>query len=136
MKRNTTYCSVNTLSSRGNTGMDQSFTFHEGTLNSSMASLSIQRDHPTTPLNTSMASLSTGIQSCDATDGPVEFPKDNIDVVFVDGDNDKKLCFATVSHDGEKITGCGGGNSRESARESAITNLVSNFKILYTPVKI
>ena len=82
-----------------------------------------------------MASLNIDDQTSDMTDsGPVELPNDDIDVVFVDGD-DKKLCLATVSHAGEKITGCGHGNSKESAKTNAIANLTSNFKILYTPFK-
>ena len=82
-----------------------------------------------------MASLNISDESCDMTDnGLVELPKD-IDVVFVDGD-DKKLCLATVNHAGEKITGCGRGNSEETAKQSAIVNLTSNFRILCTPLKI
>ena len=99
-----------------------------------MASLNT-RHEPVNALSTSMASLNMEDRSCDTTDGgPVELPQD-IDVVYVDGD-DKKLCLATVSHDGEKITGCGHGNSEESARQSAVDNLASNFRILYTPIKI
>ena len=99
-----------------------------------MASLNIEKTEPDNSLNTGMASLNIKARSHDTTDGPVELPED-IDVVFVDGD-DKKLCLATVSLDGSKITGCGHGNSRESAKQNAIENLTSNFKILCTPIKI
>lgn len=114
------------------TTTNASFTFHDSTpLSDSMASLNIQENNLP---DTSMASPNLKPRSCDTTDNPVELPKD-IDVVFVDGD-DKKLCLATVSHAGEQVTGCGHGNSRESARQSAIDNLMSNFSILYSSVKI
>ena len=119
-----------------NTVADRSFTLHQTSpsLASSMASPSTRHNESTNSLNTGMASLNIDDQASDTTDsGPAELPND-IDVVFVDGD-DKKLCLATVSHAGEKITGCGHGNSEESARISAIANLTSNFKILYTPFK-
>ena len=125
----------NTVSTRGT--FDQSFTFHEpsnSSFNLSMPSLNIANDKQVNSLNTSMASLNINARSHDTTDGPVKLP-DDIDVVFVDGD-DKKLCLATVSVAEEKITGCGHGNSKESAKQNAIENLKSNFKILCTPIKI
>ena len=85
-------------------------------------------------LDTLMASLNIKPRSHDTTDGPVKLP-DDIDIVFVDGD-DKKLCLATVSVAEDKITGCGRGTNKESAKQNAIENLKSNFKILCTPVKI
>ena len=99
-----------------------------------MTSLDISNDKSINSLNTTMASLNIRARSHDTTDGLVELPED-IDVVFVDGD-DKKLCLATVSVAEEKITGCGHGNNKESAKQNAIENLKSNFKILCTPVKI
>jgi len=90
------------------------------------------RNQPINSLNTTMASLNIEETSHDTVDGQVELPND-IDVVFVDG-GDKKLCLATCNHADGKITGCGRGNSRESARQSAIDNLTSNFRILCTPL--
>ena len=108
---------------------DRSFTLQQ-TRPSMTSSPNTRHNDSANSLNTSMASLNIDDGSCDMTDsGPVELPKD-IDVVFVDGD-DKKLCLATVSHGGEKITGCGHGDSKESAQESAIDHLTSNFRILY-----
>ena len=120
--------------------MDQSFTLSEtslnlsATLNLSTSSLKVEQNETDNSLNSSMASLNIQTASQDATDGPVELPEE-VDVVYVDGD-DKKLCLATVSHDGNKITGCGHGNSKESAKQNAMDNLMSNFKILCTPFKI
>ena len=114
---------------------NQLFAHHEtSSLNSSLNE-TCNKPHISS-LNTGMASLNMDDTSYDTTDDscPVELPND-IDVVFVDGD-DKKLCLATVCHDGEKITGCGHGNSRETAKQSAIDNLTSNFRVLYTPIKI
>lgn len=127
----TTTSPSNNVSTRGTT--NQSFT-EPSSFNSSMASLNIENNEPVNSLNTGMASLNIKGRSHDTTDGPVELP-DDIDVVFVDGD-DKKLCLATVSVAEEKITGCGHGNSKESAKQNAIENLKSNFKILCTPMKI
>lgn len=98
-----------------------------------MASLNIQ-DEPAKP-NTSTASQNMEAALCDTVDGPVEFPENNVDVVYVNGD-DKQLCLATVDVGKEKVTGCGRGDNRESAKQSAIFNLMSNFRILYPYVKI
>lgn len=115
---------------------NQLFACH-GNSSSLNSSLNETRNEPhISSLNTGMASLNVEDTSYDTTDDncSVELPND-IDVVFVDGD-DKKLCLATVCHAGEKITGCGHGNCRETAKQSAIDNLTSNFRVLYTPIKI
>ena len=126
---------------------NQSFTFNESSISSSTASNSLNR--PDNSLNTSpniqtrshdnllttaMASLNIQAASHDTTDGPVELPE-HINIVYIDSD-DKKLCLATISHAGDEITGCGHGNSEESAKQDAIDKLTSNFRILCAPIKI
>ena len=135
VRHNTSYTTSSPSSSVNSRGtMDQSFTFSETSLNLSTSSLKVEQNEADNSLNTSMASLNIQAGSQDTTDGSVELPEE-VDVVYVDGD-DKKLCLATVSHEGNKITGCGHGNNKESAKQNAMDNLMSNFKILCTPFKI
>jgi len=56
-------------------------------------------------------------------------PQD-IDVVYLDGEG-SKLCLATFNHQGQDVTGCGNGNCKDSAKDDAIKNLMSNLSILY-----
>jgi len=55
---------------------------------------------------------------------------DDIDVVYLDGEG-SKLCLATFNHRGQDVTGCGNGNCKDTAKDDAIKNLMSNLSILY-----
>ena len=90
---------------------------HDGT-DSSISLLANSSDISVNPLDNSVDSQDISVN-----------PQD-IDVVYLDGEG-RKLCLATFNHQGQDITGCGNGDNKDTAKDDAIKNLMSNLSILY-----
>jgi len=103
-----------------------------------MASLNISGDLCDTSYDdadSSMSSvnpqdISTNLHDISANPQDISVNPQDIDVVYLDGEG-SKLCLATFNHQGQDVTGCGNGNCKDSAKDDAIKNLMSNLSILY-----
>ena len=77
------------------------------------------------PMDISVNSLDNSVDPLD-----ISVNHQDIDVVYLEGDG-SELCLATLKHQGQHVTGCGNGNCKDTAKDVAIDNLMSNLSILY-----